>query len=57
MVTREQTQKQQKLEKKNGEKYLQGYYKPQTFDITQEMTWTWLNNGNLKRETESLLIA
>ena len=25
--------------------------------ISQKKTWTWLKKGNLKRETESLLIA
>ena len=28
-----------------------------TRDISHEKTWTWLRKGNLKRETESLLIA
>ena len=28
-----------------------------TSDISHEKTWTWLRKGNLKRETESLLIA
>ena len=26
-------------------------------NISQEKTWIWLRKGNLKRETESLLIA
>ena len=26
-------------------------------NISHEKTWTWLRKGNLKRETESLLIA
>ena len=34
-----------------------GYLKRQTGEISREKTWTWLRNGNLKRETESLLIA
>ena len=29
----------------------------QTSEISHENTWTWLRMGNLKRETESLLIA
>ena len=35
------------------EKQLYGYFKRQT----SEKTWIWLRKGNLKRETESLLIA
>ena len=39
------------------EKQLYGRFKQLTSDITHEKTWTWLRNGNLKRETESLLIS
>ena len=39
------------------EKQLYVLFKRLTSDITYENTWTWLRNGNLKRETESLLIA
>ena len=34
-----------------------GYFKRQTSEISHVKTWTWLRKGNLKRETESLLIA
>ena len=39
------------------EKLLYGYFRRQTSYITHEKTWTWLQKGNLKRETESQLIA
>ena len=32
-------------------------FKRLTSDISHEKTWTWLRQGNIKRETESLLIA
>ena len=38
-------------------KQLYGSFKRLTSDISHENTWTWLKKGNLKRETESLLIA
>ena len=38
------------------EKQLYGRFKRLTSNISHEKTWTWLRNGNLKRETESLLI-
>ena len=34
-----------------------GYFLQQTDEISHEKSWTWLRKGNLKRETESLLIA
>ena len=37
------------------EKQLYGRFKRLTRDISREKPWTWLRNGNLKRETESLL--
>ena len=43
----------QKLE----EIQLYGCFKGLTSDISYEKTWTWLRKGNLKRETEFLLIA
>ena len=39
------------------EKQLYGRFKRLTSDISHKKTWTWLRKGNLKRETESLLIA
>ena len=40
-----------------GEKQLYAYFKQQTSDMLHEKTWTWLRKGNLKRESESLLMA
>ena len=34
-----------------------GRFKLLTNNISHQKTWTWLRKGNLKRETESLLIA
>ena len=39
------------------EKQLYGHFKQQTSDILPEKTWMQPRKGNLKRETESLLIA
>ena len=39
------------------EKQLNGYFKRQTAEIAHEMSWSWLRRGNLKRETESPIIA
>ena len=39
------------------EKQLDGRFKPLINNISHQKTWTWLRTGNLKRETESLLIA
>ena len=38
-------------------KQIYGRFKRLTSDITHEETWTWLRKGNLKRKTESLLVA
>ena len=38
-------------------KQLCGRFKRLINNISHEKTWTWLKKGNLKRETESLLIA
>ena len=43
--------------KKMGEKQLYGHFKRLINTISHDKTWTWLRKGNLKRETESLLIA
>ena len=40
-----------------GEKQLYGHFKRQIGEVAHKKTWTWLRRGNLKRETESLLIA
>ena len=39
------------------EKQLDGHFLRKTSEISHEKTWMWLTRGNLKRETESLLIA
>ena len=38
-------------------KQLYGRFKRLINNISHDKTWTWLRKGNLKRETESLLIA
>ena len=35
------------------EKVLHGQYLRQTKEVRSDQCWTWLQNGNLKRETES----
>ena len=47
------TTRKQKLE----EKQLYGCFKRLINNISHQKTWTWLRKGNLKKETESLLIA
>ena len=47
------TTKKQKWE----EKQIYGYFKWQADEISHEKNWTWRRKGNLKGETESLLIA
>ena len=39
------------------EKQLYGFFKRLINDILHDKTWTWLRKGNLKIETEFLLIA
>ena len=40
-----------------GRKQLYGHFKQRTNEISHEKTQTWLRKGNLKRESEFLLIA
>ena len=40
-----------------GRKQLYEYFKPEIGEISHEKTLTWLQKGNLKRKTESFLIA
>ena len=47
------TTRKQKWEKKQ----LYGRFKRLINNISHQKTWTWLRKGNLKRETESLLVA
>ena len=39
------------------EKVLNGQYLRQTKDVRSDQCWAWLQNGDLKRETESLIVA
>ena len=39
------------------EKVLHGQYLRQTKEVTSDQCWAWLQNGDLKRETESLIVA
>ena len=38
-------------------KVLHGQYLRQTKEVRSDQCWTWLQNGDLKRETESLIVA
>ena len=40
-----------------GRKQLYRCFKSLIGNIALERTWTWLRNGNFKRETKSLVIA
>ena len=40
-----------------GEKALHGWYLRQTKEVKSEQSWVCLQNGDLKRETESLIVA
>ena len=39
------------------EKVLHGQYLRQTKKVRSDQCWTWLQNGDLKRKTESLVVA
>ena len=39
------------------EKVLHGQYLSQTKKVRSDQCWAWLQNGDLKRETESLIVA
>ena len=39
------------------EKVLHGQYLRQTKEVRSNQCWAWLQNGDLKRETESLIVA
>ena len=39
------------------EKVLHGQYLRQTKEVKIDQCWTWLQNTDLKRETESLVVA
>ena len=38
-------------------KKLHGHFKRQTSEISHKKTWAWLKKGNLKKESESILIT
>ena len=40
-----------------GEKVLHGQYLRQTKEVISDQCWAWLQNGDLKRERESLIVA
>ena len=40
-----------------GRKQLYGYFKKQTVELGRETIWTWQRTRNVKKETESLLMA
>ena len=54
--TRPATQMKMTREKKWEQKQIHGHFKRLINNISHEKTWTWLRKGNLKIETESLLI-
>ena len=39
------------------EKVLHGQYLKHTKEVVSDQCWAWLHNGDLKRETESLIVA
>ena len=39
------------------EKVLHGQYLKQTKEVRSDQCWAWLQNGDLKRETESLIVT
>ena len=52
--------KRSKIEKRLKdweEKVLHGQYLRQTKEVRNDQCWAWLQNGDLKRETESLIVA
>ena len=50
------SKKEKKLEFRE-EKFLHGQYLKQTKEVKSDQFWGWLRNGDLKRETESLILA
>ena len=49
--------KKEKRLKDWDEKVLHGQYLRQAKDVRSVQCWTWLQNGDFKRETESLTVA
>ena len=50
------SKKEKRLEDWEG-KVLHGQYLRQTKEVRSDQCWAWLQNGDLKRETESLIVA
>ena len=53
LKTNRKTTIKKKSRKQKSEEKLHGYFKWQTEEMAQEMTWIGLSKGNLKRETDS----
>ena len=51
------TSKKEKRLENWEEKVLHGQYSRQTKEVRSDQCWAWLQNGDLKRETESLIVA
>ena len=49
------SKKEKRLE--DWEKALHGQYLRQTKEVRSDQCWAWLQNRDLKRETESLIVA
>ena len=49
------SKKEKRLE--DWEKVLHGQYLRQTKEVRSDQCWAWFQNGDLKRETESLIVA
>ena len=50
------SKKEKRLEV-SEEKVLHGQYLRQTKKVRSDQCWVWLQNGDLKRERESLIVA
>ena len=53
-MTRSKKEKRLEDWQKKG---LHGQYLRQTKEVTNDQSWAWLQNGDLKWETESLIVA
>ena len=54
-IVLKKAKKEKRLQDQN-EKALYGQYLRQTKEVRSEQSWLWLQNGDLKRETESLIV-
>ena len=55
VIVLKKAKKEKRLQDQN-EKALYGQYLRQTKEVRSEQSWLWLQNGDLKRETESLIV-